>query len=182
MTDPSSHVTTYTYNPANQQIFGHHSTGVRPSPAPTTSTPSGNEVAVTSPVAIPTVLSNTSGCDPVPVTSSTCVLFYTTYKTYNSSGQVLTSTNPDGGRNYQLLRCHVPAIWLPPPVPSGNPATCNPTTSSTPCADTMYYSYNARNQLRARRAEFRSTPCSSPGSHAGIVKYTYTTRRQAALR
>ena len=170
MTDPSSHVTTYTYNPLNQHVSQVTSSGGSSLVSTDYLDAEGDEIAVTSPGGNPYSVTNTSGCNPI--TTSTCA--YTTYKTYNSSGQLLTSTNPDGETTtnyYSTTTGNLVATT----GPSGNPATCNPTTSSTLCADTTTDSYNSLNQLTCTtEPNTTSNTCSSPGSYAGIVKYTYT--------
>ena len=169
MTDPSSHVTTYTYNPENQQISQVTSSGGTAVVSTDYFDAGGNEVAVTSPGGNPYSRTNTSGCDPI--TTSTCT--YTTYNTYNSSGKLLTSTNPDGGvtTNYYSATS---GNLIATTGPSGNPGTCNPTTSSTPCADTTTFSYNSLNQVTcAGEPNTADNTCSSIGTGAGLVQYTY---------
>ena len=88
----STITTTYTYNPLNQQTSQVTSSGGTALNYTDYYDASGDVLAVTSPGGNPYSSSNTSGCNPV--TTSTCI--YTTYNTYNSSGQLVTSTNPSG--------------------------------------------------------------------------------------
>ena len=163
LTSPTSEVTKYTYNPQNEQVSEVTSSGGSPLTSTDYLDANGNEVAVTSPGG------NPSTCDPV--TTSTCP--YTTYNTYNNEGQPLTSTDPDGGvtTNYYSTSS---GNLVATTGPGGNPATCNPTTSPTPCADTTTYAYNSLNQVICKgEPNTSNNTCTSPGSGAGIVNYTY---------
>ncbi|MGO8862227.1 MAG: RHS repeat-associated core domain-containing protein, partial [Acidimicrobiales bacterium] len=162
--------TTYTYSPLNQQTSEVTSSGGTALNYTDYYDASGDVLAVTSPGGNPYSSSNTSGCNPV--TTSGCS--YTTYNTYNSSGQLVTSTNPGGDvtTNY-----YSSGVLLATTGPSG-PGSCNPasaTTSSSPCADTMDYFYYPSGQLWCTaEPNTANNTCSSPGSYAGIVVYTYT--------
>jgi RHS repeat-associated protein len=164
-TDPSGNETTYTYNPLNSVVStitsGQTSTDYYDADE--------NEIATTAPGGNPYSSSNPTGCNPL--TTSTCT--YTTYNTYNSSNLLLTSTNPDGEvtTNYYDTSGNKIATT----GPSGDPATCNPTASSTPCTDTTTYAYNSLNQLICEGQDNSANDtCTSPGGGAGITTYTYT--------
>ena len=155
--------TTNTYNPLNQQTSSENTTS---SSLDYTDyyDASGNKVAETNPGG------STSGCNPI--TTSGCA--YTTYYTYNSSGQLLTTTNPD---NEVTTNYYSSGLLAATTGPSG-PGSCNPasaTTSTNPCADTMDDFYYSSGQLWCTAEP--NTPnntCASPGNYAGIVTYTYT--------
>ena len=165
VSDPNSHVTSYTYNPLNQQT-SQITTNAGSSTATTEYyNAGGQEVAGTAPGG-----GNPPSCNPI--TTGSCP--YTTYYTYNNAGQVLTSTNPDGGvtTDYYNTSGNLVATT----GPGGNPGTCNPTTSSTPCADTMVYTYNTLGQLTCTfEPNSANNTCASPGSGAGVDTYTYNT-------
>jgi RHS repeat-associated protein len=165
MTDASGNTTTYSYNPLNVLV----STATSGQTSTDYDDADGNQVAVTAPGGNPYSAANPTGCNPV--TTSTCS--FTTYNTYNSSNELLTSTNADGQvtTNYYDTSGNKVATT----GPSGNPGTCNPTTSSTPCPDTTTYTYNSLNQLTCQgQPNSANNTCASPGSGAGIVTYTYT--------
>jgi RHS repeat-associated protein len=169
VTSPTSAVTTNTYNPQNEQVSQVTSSGGTPLTSTDYLNANGNEVAVTSPAGNPYSATNTSGCDPV--ITSTCA--DTTYNTFNNGGQLLTSENSDGGvtTNYYSASS---GNLIATTGPGGNPASCNPTTSPTPCADTTTYAYNSLNQVTCKgEPNASNNTCTSPGSGAGIVKYTY---------
>ena len=171
MIDPNGVETDYTYNPLNALVSnttsGQTSTSYYDA--------NGNVLAVTAPGGNPYSLSNTTGCDPL--TTSTCS--YTTYNTYNNSNKLLTSTNPDGEvtTNYYDASGNKVATT----GPSGNTSTCNPTTSSTPCADTTTFTYNSLNQLSCEgQPNSANDTCASPGTGEGLIAFTYTANGQRA--
>ena len=105
----------------------------------------GNLAAVSGPGSSPYEPGNTSGCNPL----ATAHCPYTTYYTYNQLGERVSTIRPeDAADNYPTTTLYydIKGDVVATQGPSGNPATCNPTTSTT-CADTIYRTYNANNQL-----------------------------------
>ena len=165
-TDANGVVTTNTYSPLNKL-----ESSVSSSASSNTDyyDANGNVVATTTADGNPYSSGNPTGCNPV--TTSTCT--YTTYNTYNSSNELTVSTAPNNEINtyYYDLQGNKVAMT----GPGGNPGTCNPTTSSTPCADSVTYVYNDLNQLTCMGQDnSANNTCASPGSGAGITTYTYT--------
>jgi hypothetical protein len=64
-------VTTYTYNPQNEQVSQVTSSGGTPLTSTDYLNANGNEVAVTSPGGNPYSKANASGCDPVITSTGT---------------------------------------------------------------------------------------------------------------
>jgi RHS repeat-associated protein len=101
----------------------------------------GNLLAVSEPGSNPYALGNTSGCNPL--TSSICA--YTAYYSFDALNRPASATLPqDMYGNYPTTTTYYDASGNQIAVtgPAGDPATCNPVTTST-CADTTYYSYDA---------------------------------------
>ena len=164
-TDANSVVTTNTYNPLNKLVSsivsGANNTNYYDA--------SGNLLATTAPGGNPYSPSNPTGCNPL--TTATCS--YTTYNTYNSSNELLTSTNPDDETTTYYYDLNGNKVAMT--GPAGHPATCNPTTSTTPCVDSITWVYNNLGQVTCMgQNNGANNTCASPGSGAGITTYTYT--------
>jgi RHS repeat-associated protein len=172
-TDANLVVTTNTYNPLDKLISSSVSGGS--SNSTNYYDANGNVVATTTADGNPYSSSDPTGCNPV--TTSTCT--YTTYNTYNSSNELTASAAPNGQTTTYWYDLHGNKLAMT--GPAGNPVTCNPTTSTTPCADSVTYVYNTLNQLTCMgQVNSANNTCASPGSGAGITTYTYTQDGQRA--
>jgi RHS repeat-associated protein len=164
-TDANAVTTTNTYSPLNKLassiVAGANTTGYYDA--------NGNLVASTAPGGNPYSPSNPTGCNPL--VTSTCS--YTTYNTYNSSNELLTSTNPDDETTTYYYDQNGNKVAMT--GPAGHPGTCNPTTSTTPCVDSITWVHNALGQITCMgQNNGANNTCASPGSGAGITTYTYT--------
>jgi RHS repeat-associated protein len=170
-TDANSVVTTNAYNPLNKLVSsivsGANNTNYYDA--------NGNLLATTAPGGNPYSPSNPTGCNPL--TTANCA--YATYNTYNSSNELLTSTNPDQELTTYYWDQNGNKVAMT--GPAGNPATCNPTTSSTPCVDSITWVYNNLGQITCMgQKNGANNTCASPGTGAGITTYTYTADGQRA--
>ena len=174
-TDPSGVVTSSTFSPLNTVLSFTVSSGGGASTSTSYDDGAGNLIAVTAPGGDPYSATNPTGCNPI--VTSTCA--DTTYNTYNSANQLVTTRNADNETTTNYYNATGNKIATT--GPSGNPSTCNPVTTAS-CSDTVYYTYNTLNQLTCQsEPNSANDTCSSLGTGAGITKFTYVNGQRATM-
>jgi RHS repeat-associated protein len=170
-TDASGKVTNFTYSDARfptQATKSVTSSGSNPSTLYSSFDPYGN-TCVSGPAA-----TTVASCSSVAGDTSS------QYAAGDSAYPVQTSTtNADGGVTTSFFDDQGQLIATT--GPSGNPTTCDPTTSSVPCADTVANQYDAAGRLTCSlEPNLANNTCASPGSGAGVIRYSYTSTGQRA--
>jgi RHS repeat-associated protein len=150
VTDSSGNTTTTTYDGADNAV----STTTASGGSEDFYDANGNEIAVTGRGGNPATCNPGGAGDgyPSPYNQTGCP--YTTYYTYNSSGQVVQTTNPDGNTSTKFYDSSGHRVAVT--GAAGNPSTCNPGPqgdgfgapyNQASCADTAYYTYDNSGQV-----------------------------------